>query len=297
MTDRDGSCSSQLADGTLQRPAPRSRPRRCLDELPDGLRLLERQRRVRRALGGVAATPPPARPRWAPRMLLAGALAAVLLTLMLVRARRALARRPGREPRASPSAGPASAPALSAGVAGVAFPDWGRRVRLARDGHSQRHARRARHADRLLRAHGPSDRVHDPAGPARRNASGRPHRASRRGTDRAHPRRRSLDRRVRARRSHLRARRSRGAGIHADQARRVESSVSAAADGLAEHERLLVVARAQPRERRVDDPVDEVVRQGPRRCSQRWASGAQISSTAISRSTSAVELAGRLRAA
>ncbi len=263
MTDRDRILLVALADGTLQ-GRRRAAAEALLDELPDGPRLLERQRRVRRALGGVAATPPPARPRWAPRMLLAGALAAVLLTLMLVQpGERSLVAQAASLAHA-PSAGPASAPALSAGVAGVAFPDWGRRVRLARDGHSQRHARRARHADRLLRAHGPSDRVHDPAGPARRNASGRPHRASRRGTDRAHPRWRSLDRRVRARRSHLRARRSRGAGIHADQARRVESSVSAAADGLAEHERLLVVARAQPRERRVHDPVDEVVRQGSR---------------------------------
>jgi hypothetical protein len=94
MNDRDRVLLLGLADGTL--PGASARERALA--LPDAAGLLERQRRVRRVLrDGPVPPPPPRAPadlaavlrparrslRWAPRAGLAGALAALLLALVV----------------------------------------------------------------------------------------------------------------------------------------------------------------------------------------------------------------------
>ncbi len=123
MTERDQILLVQLADGTL-RGWRRTRAEARLHEIPDGLRLLERQRRVRGALW----TEPPApvaRAAW-PRMGLAGALAALLLALALVRPGDPSVVAEAAALAHAPATAPASPAVLQAGVDGVAFPDWSR---------------------------------------------------------------------------------------------------------------------------------------------------------------------------
>jgi hypothetical protein len=94
VTDRDRILLVGLADGTLSGAGAEARAR----ELPDAALLLERQRRVRRALREGPVPLPPLRaaglqraardgPRrswhWAPRAGLAGALAALALALVI----------------------------------------------------------------------------------------------------------------------------------------------------------------------------------------------------------------------
>ena len=83
---RDQAVLVQLADGT-RTGAARRRAEARLRAIPDGERLLERQRRVARALGAGAEPPPlhsPRSPRPGLRLVTAGALAAVLAVLLLL---------------------------------------------------------------------------------------------------------------------------------------------------------------------------------------------------------------------
>jgi hypothetical protein len=128
---RDQALLVQLADGTLAGPARRRADAR-LRTIPDGDRLIERQRRVARALGaGVERTAPQlARSRLpALRLAAAGAAAAVLALLVVlaplgggptVERAADIARLPATE-----RAPEASGPVLRAEVEGVPFPDWG----------------------------------------------------------------------------------------------------------------------------------------------------------------------------
>jgi hypothetical protein len=135
LSDRDRALLVQLADGTL-RGRRRARAEARARAIPDADRLIERQRRVARALGGgsapaVAEPVPRASPRAARawRLAPAGALAAVLVALIVLI--------PGGggstvERAADLAKVPATAPApategtvLHADVDGVRFPDWG----------------------------------------------------------------------------------------------------------------------------------------------------------------------------
>jgi hypothetical protein len=127
MTDSDRILLVGLADGTL-RGRRRARAETRVRELPDGQRLLERQRRVRRALGGEPA--PAVEPRfagWTPRIALTAATAlALAMALAILPGGRsitteaaALATAPATEP-----APRATGAVLQAGVDGVAFPNW-----------------------------------------------------------------------------------------------------------------------------------------------------------------------------
>src|SRR4051812_42899699 len=131
---RDHAALVQLADGTLAGDA-RRRAETRLRAIPDGERLLERQRRVARALSAGAQLPPlaavGASPRSRPALRLAapGALAAVLAALLVLVPQGA---RPTAERAADiaqlPATGPApraSGAVLRAAVDGVPFPDWG----------------------------------------------------------------------------------------------------------------------------------------------------------------------------
>lgn len=134
MTDRDQILLVALADGTLS-GRRRARAEARLRELPDGLRLLERQQRVRRALRDGPGPVVPrfavaSAPRWAPRLALAGAAVALLVAL-------AVALPSGDEPIVAQAADLAGQPAtrptpasagrvLRADVEGVPFPDWSR---------------------------------------------------------------------------------------------------------------------------------------------------------------------------
>jgi hypothetical protein len=128
---RDQALLVQLADGALTGPA-RARAEARLRAIPDGDRLVGRQRRVARALGaGLEPLPArePVRPARALRVAAAGALAAVLVLMW------ALA--PGGDRSTTERAAdiaqlPATRPApaasgsvLRAGLGGVRFPDWG----------------------------------------------------------------------------------------------------------------------------------------------------------------------------
>lgn len=127
MTDGDRILLVGLADGAL-RGRRRERAEARVRELPDGARLLERQRRVRNALGGAPA--PAAEPwfaGWAPRLALSAAAALALAV--------AFAILPGGRSITSEAAALAVAPAtepaplatgtvLQARVDGVAFPNW-----------------------------------------------------------------------------------------------------------------------------------------------------------------------------
>ncbi len=139
LSDRDRILLVGLADGTLRgRRLARAEAR--VRELPGGADLLERQRRVRRALrdGPVpqplrVATAPGRtrlRPLWVPRAAPVAALAALLLGLVLVLGP---SERPVVAQAADLAGPPATAPApatagsvLRADVDGVAFPDWER---------------------------------------------------------------------------------------------------------------------------------------------------------------------------
>jgi hypothetical protein len=129
---RDEALLVQLADGTLTGPARRKAEAR-LRAIPDADRLIARQRRVARALGAGADLPPlhaaAAPRRAAPRVAVAGALAAVLALLLVLAWQDAgptveraadISQLPAtdRAPRAS-------GPMLRAAVDGVRFPDWG----------------------------------------------------------------------------------------------------------------------------------------------------------------------------
>jgi hypothetical protein len=132
MTKRDQILLVALADGTLS-GRRRARAEARLQEIPDGARLLERQRRVRRALSHGPVAPrfaeAPA-PRWVPRLALAGAAVAVLLAVLvalpthdepIVAQAADLAHASATQPA------PASAGrVLKADVDGVPFPDWSR---------------------------------------------------------------------------------------------------------------------------------------------------------------------------
>src|SRR5918999_5305778 len=128
---RDHAALVQLADGTLT-GAARRRAEARLRAIPDGDRLIERQRGVARALGAgverparhVAGQAVPAL-----RLVPAGALAAVLAALVLLGS---LGSDPTAERAAAISQLPAtgrapegSGPTLRAEVDGVGFPDWG----------------------------------------------------------------------------------------------------------------------------------------------------------------------------
>jgi hypothetical protein len=139
MTDRllkrDHATLVRLADGTLTGPE-RRRAEARLHAIPDGERLIERQRRVARALGaGAELTPLPHRAgapraaRPALRLVTTGALAAVLAALLVLPSQEG---RPSAERAADiaqlPATDPApagSGPVLRAEVGGVPFPDWG----------------------------------------------------------------------------------------------------------------------------------------------------------------------------
>jgi hypothetical protein len=134
LRKRDEAILVQLADGTLT-GAEERRAEARLHAIPDGRSLLERQRRVARALGAGAELPPlhaagaPRAARPALRLLPAGALAAVLAALIVLTSQDTS---PSAERTADisqlPATDPApraSGPVLRAEVEGVSFPDWG----------------------------------------------------------------------------------------------------------------------------------------------------------------------------
>jgi hypothetical protein len=127
---RDQALLVQLADRTLTGPAL-ARAEARLRAIPDGDRLVARQRRVARALGGGMQRAPAREPaRAMPRLAFAGALAAVLVLLWAVvpgGGRSAtdqaadLAKLPATQPAPAESGS-----VLRAEVDGVRFPEWGR---------------------------------------------------------------------------------------------------------------------------------------------------------------------------
>jgi hypothetical protein len=139
MTERDRMLLVALADGTL-RGRRRARAEARVRALPDGSRLLARQRRVRGALAApeeqpphsptpaarapqqpALRWPPPAR-RWAPRAVpVIAALSLLALIVPSYRERSVVAE------AAELSQRPATAPAaVATRVEGVPFPDWRR---------------------------------------------------------------------------------------------------------------------------------------------------------------------------
>jgi hypothetical protein len=129
LSSRDQALLVQLADGALRGPARRRAEARA-GAIPDADRLIERQRRVARALG--APEPlraAPARPRLAARLLPVAVIAAalILLAVLTPRGDPSTVQRAAdlaREPAAQ--AAPATAgPVLRADVDGVKFPHWG----------------------------------------------------------------------------------------------------------------------------------------------------------------------------
>ncbi|HEX5782200.1 MAG TPA: hypothetical protein VFX80_09765, partial [Solirubrobacteraceae bacterium] len=131
LTRREQAALVQLADGALT-SAERRRAEERIQAIPDAERLIERQRRVTRALGAGAELSPvqaaPA-PRTSLRLVGAGALAAVLavLVVMISQDPRPTAERAARIAQlpATDPAPEASGPVLRAQVDGVEFPDWG----------------------------------------------------------------------------------------------------------------------------------------------------------------------------
>jgi hypothetical protein len=133
LSHRDRAALVGLADGTLT-GAARARAEARVRALPDADRLIERQRRVTRALGiGLDPLPAPARApataSAAPRLALAGALATVLLVLGLLLPQGGDSTVEQAADRAQlPATAPApaaSGPVLQAAVEGVRFPAWG----------------------------------------------------------------------------------------------------------------------------------------------------------------------------
>ena len=134
LRTRDQVLLVQLADGSLT-GAAREKAEARLRTIPDGDRLIERQRRVARALAAGAELPPPQpapTPAWhrAPQLAVAGALLAVLALLLLVsppgggstvERAAAISQLPATQPPPE-----ASGALLRAEVDGVAFPEWER---------------------------------------------------------------------------------------------------------------------------------------------------------------------------
>lgn len=124
---RDHAALVQLADGTLSGPRLQ-RAQSRVRTIPDANRLIERQRRVSRALGGPASAPATAARRPFPRLVVAAAaVAAVALAIAFL---------PGGDPtpervavisqlQATDPAPAANGPVLREQAEGVAFPDWG----------------------------------------------------------------------------------------------------------------------------------------------------------------------------
>ena len=137
LSRRDQALLVQLADGTLRGPAL-ARAQARAREIPDAEHLIARQRRVAHALGAgesrVAAQPVrPARvPALGPRLLPAGAIAAVLVLLAVLvpsGERSTIERAADLAQEPATQGPPASAgPALRAEVDGVSFPDWEREL-------------------------------------------------------------------------------------------------------------------------------------------------------------------------
>jgi hypothetical protein len=126
MTRREEILLVALADGTL-RGRRLAAAKALADSLPNGDRLIARQRRVGRALGGGVAARQPVRPNWTLRIapiLALGAAIAVFLAILptgssLTSDAAALATAPATAPA------PASdGRRLRASVDGVAFPNW-----------------------------------------------------------------------------------------------------------------------------------------------------------------------------
>jgi hypothetical protein len=133
LSDRDRALLVQLADGTL-RGRRRARAEARARAIPDADRLVERQRRVARALGGGAAATAPvqrASPRAARawRLAPAGALAAVLVALvaLIPGGGGSTVERAAELSKSPATQGPpaTAGPVLRADVDGVRFPDWG----------------------------------------------------------------------------------------------------------------------------------------------------------------------------
>jgi hypothetical protein len=133
---RDQALIVQLADGSLTRAA-REEANARLRAIPDGDRLIERQRRVARALAAGAELPsrhpvPTPAPVWqrAPRLAVASALVAVLALLLVLTppdggSTVEQAAATSQLPATQPAPG-ATGALLDAEVDGVRFPEWGR---------------------------------------------------------------------------------------------------------------------------------------------------------------------------
>ena len=128
MRRRDQALLVQLADGVLS-----GQERARAEAIPDAGLVVQRQRRVARALGaGLQPVPvrEPVRPAVLPRLAFAGALAAVLVLLWVLVPSSG---RSATEQAADIAKLPATQPApeatgsvLRAEVDGVRFPEWGR---------------------------------------------------------------------------------------------------------------------------------------------------------------------------
>jgi hypothetical protein len=130
LSHRDRAALVGLADGTLPERAHRRAEAR-VRAVPDADRLIARQRRVARALGTGLEVPvaAPARRSAAPRLVLAGALAAVLVAIAVLapRGERSTVEQAADLAKvpATQAAPEAAGPALRADVEGVRFPSWG----------------------------------------------------------------------------------------------------------------------------------------------------------------------------
>jgi hypothetical protein len=129
LSQRDRAALVGLADGTLAGGA-RDRAEARVRAIPDAERLIERQRRVARALGsGLDPLPVRARSHAAPRLAFAGLAVAALLLLAVLIPRgdpSAVDRAADQAKLPATDAAPAAAgPVLLAEVDGVSFPAWG----------------------------------------------------------------------------------------------------------------------------------------------------------------------------
>jgi len=129
LRKRDQAFLVQLADGTLGDRA-RADAEARLRAIPDGERLLARQRRVARALGGGTARAPardPVRLGGGWRIAMAGALATVLLMAWVFAPGRSTTEQAAdMAQRSATQPAPAtSGETLRAEVGGLRFPDWG----------------------------------------------------------------------------------------------------------------------------------------------------------------------------
>ena len=227
LSKREQALLVQLADGTLTGPA-RARAEARLSRIPDGERLLERQRRVARALGADRKPSVVREPR-ALRLVAAGALATALVLMWVLapggdRTTTERAADMAQLPATRPAPA-ASGAVLRAEVDGVRFPDWGpefgwHETGLRRDTIDGRRTATVyyEHMGHRLAY----TIVSGPALPRPANA----HVVRRDGlaislVSGPGPRR-PRRRRVRARRPDLRGGRARPAGGHAAQARRLE---------------------------------------------------------------------------